>query len=189
MRQTDFLQLHQSAGRLHTRGRGRFCGQSLAQLRRAEKPLLLQIARPLCLGFGFKGIGRGFGEARFGLRQLGGQGVRLQQGQHVAALDTVAHVHAHFGDLQPVGFGPDHRLLPSRQGPIGTDFLCHVGDLRRGHSDGQAGFGGGGGFAGLLSHRQQGGAQAKADTQKQAHTGRNTRFFHDTSLFFARCAS
>ena len=152
LRQTNLLQLHQGAGRLHACGRGRFSGQGLAQLRGAEKTLLLQIARALCLGFGFCGVGRGLGQTRFGLCQFGGQSVRLQQGQHIAALHTVAHIDAHLGDLQTIGLGADHGLLPSRQRAIGTDFLCHVGHLRCGHGDGQAGLGGGG-FVGLLGQR------------------------------------
>jgi hypothetical protein len=70
--------------------------------------------------------GRGFGERRFGLRQLGAQSVGLQVGQHVTALHPVAHIDAHFGDLQAIGFCADDRLLPGSQIAVGADFWSRL---------------------------------------------------------------
>ena len=39
--------------------------------------------------------------------------------EHIAALHPIAHVHTHLGDLQAIGLGAHHRLLPGGQRPIG----------------------------------------------------------------------
>jgi hypothetical protein len=139
---------------------------SAAQLRIAEKALLLQAAGAIGLGFGLLRTGRGFGQGRFGLRQLGAQGVALQSGQHVTALHPVAHVHAHLGDLQAIGLCANDGFLPGGQVAIGADFLGQAGRLGGGHGDREGRFSGAGGgwcLALCLDARQKSQPAKQAD--------------------------
>jgi len=89
-----------------------------------KKTLLLQVAGAVRLGFGFLRTGVGFGQGSFGLRQFGAQGICLQDREHIAALNPVAHVHTHLGDLQAIGLGPHNGFLPSGQVAVGADFFA-----------------------------------------------------------------
>src|SRR5690606_1836068 len=132
LRQPQLLRFERGARGFGTRLGGLRGSQVLVDLLRTQRAGGFQrvgaIGIVLCIGR----IGLGFAQRGARLRYLGLGGSRREGRQHLAALDRVADVDAHLGQLEAVRFIADDGFLPGGDGAVGGQADRQAG-LRRLH--------------------------------------------------------
>ena len=89
-------------------------------------------------GTAYIGLGLGcrrlrLGQGGPGLGDVGGHGLPIETGQHIAALHRIAHIHEYRRQRQGIGLGSDAGFLPRRHSAIGQHLHRQLRLNRLGH--------------------------------------------------------